>query len=165
MHDIVAAFTTAPSTVDRGAQLFKSLTVAELILVISMCSLEKKIGSSGSYNFHMAHGELQSLFSLEDDIGAASGMQYRYDKKIFYKGFEHLVMLGVVQPVGQHVEHRFLSRSSLLASKDAQPSDCIVGDQALRVVLPRRQVQELIREIDQEQEIPTIVTRWAAKWL
>ena len=33
----------------------------------------------------MAHGELQSLFSLEDDIGAASGMQYRYDKKIFYK--------------------------------------------------------------------------------
>ena len=130
-----------------------------------MCSLEKKSGASGAYNFHMAYGELQSLWSLEDDIGAASGMQYRYDKKVFYKAFEHMVMLGVVQPVGQHVEHRFLSRASLLASRDAQPSDCIVGDQALRVVLPRRQVQELIRAIDEEKDIPTIVTRWATKWL
>ena len=113
----------------------------------------------------MAHGELQSLFSLENDIGAASGMQYRYDKKIFYKALEHLVMLGIVQPVGQHIENRFLSQSSLLASRDAQPSDCIIGDQALRVVLPRRQSQELIREIDEEKNIPTIVKGWAAKWL
>jgi Cdc6-like AAA superfamily ATPase len=164
-YDIIAAFSTAPPSVDRGAQLFKSLTVAELLLIISMCSLEKKSGLSGSYNFHMAHGELQSLFSLENDIGAASGMQYRYDKKIFYKALEHLVMLGIVQPVGQHIENRFLSQSSLLASRDAQPSDCIIGDQALRVVLPRRQIQELIREIDEEKNIPTIVKGWAAKWL
>ena len=84
---------------------------------------------------------------------------------MFYKAFEHLIMLGVVQPVGQHVSHRFLSSSSLLASRDAQPSDCILGEQALRVVLPRRQVQELIREIDRENTIPTIVTRWTGKWL
>ena len=164
-YDITSALASSPASIDRGAQLFKGLTVAELLLIIAMCSVEKKTGSSGSYNFHMAYGELLSLFSLEDDFGAASGMQYRYDKKVFYKAFEHLVMLGVVQPVGQHVAHRFLSRSSLLASRDAQPSDCIVGDQALRVVLPRRQVQELIREIDRKKTIPTIVTRFAGKWL
>ena len=163
--DIASALASAPASIDRGAQLFKGVTVAELLLVISMCSVEKKMGSSGSYNFHMAHSELMSLFSLEDDFGAASGMQYRYDKKVFYKAFEHLIMLGVVQPVGQHVSHRFLSSSSLLASRDAQPSDCILGEQALRVVLPRRQVQELIREIDREKTIPTIVTRWTGKWL
>ena len=159
------ALSAAPASVDRGSQLFQGLTVAELLLIVSMCSLEKKSSSVGSYNFHMAHGELLSLFSLEDDFGAASGMQYRYEKTVFYKAFEHLVMLGVVQPVGHHVGHRFLSRSSLLASRDASPSDCIIGDLALRVVLPRRQVQELIRTVDEEKDIPTIVSRWAAKWL
>ena len=67
-YDITSALASSPASIDRGAQLFKGLTVAELLLIIAMCSVEKKTGSSGSYNFHMAYGELLSLFSLEDDF-------------------------------------------------------------------------------------------------
>ena len=59
-----------------------------------MCSLEKKAASTGPYNFHMAHTEFRNMMSLEDDLGAASGMQYRYDKRVFYKAFDLFYFFG-----------------------------------------------------------------------
>jgi hypothetical protein len=163
-QELNLALGAASATTDRAANLFRGLTATELFLVVSMGSLEKK-GNINSYNFHMAHGEFLDMMSLEEDSGAASGMQYRYDKRVFYKAFEHLVMLGLVRPVGQHAQTRFLSRASILASRDASPSDCIVGDQAVRLVIPRRQAKDIIRDMAGTARLPAMLSQWANKWI
>ena len=163
-EELSLALGAASATTDRGANLFRGLTATELFLVVAMGSLEKK-GNISSYNFHMVHSEFLDMMSLEEDSGASSGMQYRYDKRVFYKAFEHLVMLGLVRPVGQHAQSRFLSRASILASRDASPSDCIVGDQAVRLVIPRRHAKEIIRDMASAARLPGILLQWANKWI
>ena len=113
----------------------------------------------------MAHSELLDIMSLEDDMGVGSGAQFRYDKRVFYKAFEHLVMLGLVRPVGHHAQTKFLSRTSILASRDASPSDCLIGEQAVRLVIPRHQVREIIREMAGAAKLPSVLLQWANKWI